>query len=107
MGPAQGPPQSPHLTASAQTRAPLPLPPPPCPSCYGISQGWRQRRHGSDYCLAGSEGGVHFISLSLGFLSCKMGEELEICSLCAVEGVGVMAKSCRKQISVHLLETGP
>lgn len=60
MGPAQGPPQSPHLTASAQTRAPLPLPPPLAPAVMasagagvkgdmGLITAWLGVRGGSFY----------------------------------------------------------
>lgn len=60
VGPAPGPSQSPRLAASAQTRAPLPLPPPPAPAVRH-QPGWRQRRHGSDYCMAGSDGGSFYL----------------------------------------------
>lgn len=49
--------------------------------------------------------GVCFISLSLRFLSSKLGA-LEICPLSIRKGCEVMVKSCRKQISVHLPEMG-
>lgn len=85
-------------------KGPLPLPPSPATAVMASARADSKGDMALITAWLGVRGG-HFISSSLGFLSCKMGEELEICSLCSLEGVGVKVKSCRKQISVDLLET--
>lgn len=75
----------PTSTASAHTRTTLSFPRQQPQLCWH-QQGLRGRVNMSHYCMVGRE----FICISgcLGLLSCKMGEELEIRSLCTVERCG-------------------